>query len=58
MLRCTRLANLVNTTDPKLVAAALGMNPGSIVLYLADHVGAARLPERRATDGRVPPPPI
>jgi hypothetical protein len=27
MLRCARLAGLVNTMDPKLVAAALGMNP-------------------------------
>jgi site-specific recombinase XerD len=44
MLRCTRLADLVNTTDPKLVAAAFGMNPEGIMLYLADHVDAARLP--------------
>jgi hypothetical protein len=43
-LRCTRLASLVNTTDPKLVAAALGMNPEGIMLYLADHVDKARLP--------------
>jgi hypothetical protein len=27
MLRCTRLADLVNTMDPKLVAAAFGMSP-------------------------------
>ena len=27
MLRCTRLADLVNAMDPKLVAAAFGMNP-------------------------------
>jgi integrase len=27
LLRCTRLADLVNTMDPKLVAAAFGMNP-------------------------------
>jgi len=26
MMRCTRLADLVNTIDPKLVAAAFGMN--------------------------------
>jgi site-specific recombinase XerD len=42
-LRCTRLASLVNTTDPKLVAAALGMNPEGIMLYLADHVDDGRL---------------
>ena len=44
-LRCTRLASLVNTTDPKLIAAALGMNPEGIMLYLADHVDAGRLPD-------------
>jgi hypothetical protein len=27
MLRCTRLADLVNTMDPRLVAAAFGMSP-------------------------------
>jgi hypothetical protein len=43
MLRCTRLASLVNTTDPKLVAAALGVNPEGVMLYLADHVERARL---------------
>ena len=42
-LRCTRLAGLVNATDPKLVAAALGMNPEGIMLYLADHVDNGRL---------------
>jgi hypothetical protein len=44
MLRCTRLATLVNTMDPKLVAAAFGMNPEGVMTYLADHVDAARLP--------------
>ena len=43
-LRCTRLASLVNNTDPKLVATALGMNPEGIMLYLADHVDDSRLP--------------
>ncbi len=38
MLRCTRLADLVNTMDPKLVAAAFGMNPEGVMIYLADHV--------------------
>jgi hypothetical protein len=43
-LRCTRLANLVNTIDPKLVAAAFGMNPEGVMFYLADHVDDSRLP--------------
>ncbi len=43
MLRCTRLAGLVNTMDPKLVAAAFGMNPEGVLIYLADHVDASRL---------------
>jgi site-specific recombinase XerD len=46
MLRCTRLADLVNTIDPKIVAAAFGMNPEGVMIYLADHVDTARLPER------------
>lgn len=45
MLRCTRLAGLVNTMDPKLVAAAFGMNAEGVMIYLADHVDNARLPE-------------
>jgi site-specific recombinase XerD len=44
MLRCTRLADLVNTMDPKLVAAAFGMNPEGVMIYLADHVDDGRLP--------------
>ena len=44
MLRCTRLADLVNTMDPKLVAAAFGMNPEGVMIYLADHVDAGRMP--------------
>ena len=44
MLRCTRLAGLVNTMDPKLVAAAFGMNPEGVTFYLADHVDDGRLP--------------
>jgi hypothetical protein len=43
-LRCTRLADLVNTIDPKLVAAAFGMNPEGVMFYLGDHVDQARLP--------------
>jgi hypothetical protein len=41
-LRCTRLADLVNTEGPKLVAAAFGMNPEGVTYYLADHVDSAR----------------
>ncbi|MFI1532553.1 hypothetical protein [Streptomyces griseus] len=43
-LRSTRLADLVNTLDPKLVAAALGMDPEGVMIYLADHVDAGRPP--------------
>ena len=43
MLRCTRLADLVNTMDPKLVAAAFGMNPEGVLIYLADHVDPGRI---------------
>jgi hypothetical protein len=43
MLRCTRLADLVNTMDPKLVAAAFGMNPEGVMIYLADRVDDSRL---------------
>ncbi len=43
MLRCTRLAVLVNALDPKLVAAAFGMNPEGVMIYLADHVDQSRL---------------
>jgi site-specific recombinase XerD len=48
-LRCTRLADLVNTTDPKLVAAAFGMNPEGVMFYLADHVDDSRLPARHGS---------
>jgi integrase len=43
VLRCTRLADLVNTMDPKLVAAAFGMRPEGVMFYLADHVDEIRL---------------
>jgi integrase len=43
MLRCTRLADLVNTMDPKLAAAAFAMNPEGIMIYLADRVDETRL---------------
>ncbi|MFC9398053.1 hypothetical protein ACFTWS_33560 [Streptomyces sp. NPDC057027] len=44
-LRCTCLAGLVNTLDPKPVAAALGMDPEGVMIHLADHVDAGRLPD-------------
>jgi hypothetical protein len=46
MLRTTRLADLVNTMDPKLVAEAFGMRPEGAMIYLADHVDQQRLPDR------------
>jgi hypothetical protein len=46
-VHCTRLADLANTIDPKLVADASGMNPEGVILYLADHVARARLPALR-----------
>lgn len=46
--RVTRLAELVNSMDPKLVAAAFGLNPGGVLDYLADHVDEARLHELAA----------
>jgi site-specific recombinase XerD len=48
-LRVTRLADLVNTMDPRLVADAFGMNPEGVLIYLADHVDAARLEDITAT---------
>ncbi|MFJ7281114.1 integrase, partial [Kitasatospora sp. NPDC098663] len=43
MIRCTRLLDLVNTMDPKLVAAAFGMDPEATMIYLADHIDETRL---------------
>jgi len=45
LLRCTRLADLTITTDPKLVSAAFGIHPQAATHYLADHVDEGRLPE-------------
>jgi integrase len=42
-LRSTRLADLVVAMDPKLVAAAFGMNPDAATRYLPDTVDEARL---------------
>ncbi|MFF9091446.1 hypothetical protein ACF1BE_34870 [Streptomyces sp. NPDC014991] len=44
MIRCTRLLDLVNTMDPKLVAGAFGMDPEATMIYLADRVDPGRLP--------------
>lgn len=43
-VRCTRLVALVNTLDPKLVAAAFGMHSQGALFYLADRVDQTRLP--------------
>ncbi|WP_343709879.1 integrase [Mycobacterium sp.] len=48
MLRTTRLADLVNTIDPKLVSAAFGMRPEGAMIYLADHLDDGRLPDQPA----------
>lgn len=48
MLRTTRLADLVNTIDPKLIAAAFGMRPEGAMIYLADHLDDGRLPDQLA----------
>lgn len=43
LLRCTRLAELVTTMDPKLVSAAFGMRPEGVLIYLTGHVDPGRL---------------
>jgi len=48
-VRCTRLAALVNTIDPKLVAAAFGMNTQGVTFYVADRVDNTRLPTEPVT---------
>ncbi|MFB4285085.1 hypothetical protein ACBJ59_58160 [Nonomuraea sp. MTCD27] len=50
MLRSTRLIDLVNTMDAKLVAAAFGMHPEGVMIYLADHVAPGRLPAPSSAD--------
>jgi integrase len=44
LLRVTRLAHLVTTTDPVMVAAAFGVRRHATAHYLADHVDRARIP--------------
>lgn len=46
-IRSTRLVDLVNTMDPKLVAAAFGRDPQATLICLADHVDPGRLPGPR-----------
>ncbi|MFE6760349.1 hypothetical protein ACFVDQ_43325 [Streptomyces sp. NPDC057684] len=46
MIRSTGLVDLVNTMDPKLVAAAFGMDPQDTLIYLADHIDPGRLPDQ------------
>ncbi|MGW7578199.1 hypothetical protein [Streptomyces sp. NPDC054765] len=43
MICSTRLVDLVNTMDPKLVDAAFGMDPQATLIYLVDHVDPGRL---------------
>ncbi|MGW7342738.1 hypothetical protein [Streptomyces sp. NPDC054854] len=45
MIRCTRLLDLVNTMDPKLVAAAFDMDPEATMIYLSDRIAETRLAE-------------
>ncbi|WP_245205798.1 hypothetical protein [Kitasatospora sp. RG8] len=60
MVRGTRLVDLVNTMDPKLVAAAFGMDPQATLIYLADHIDPTRFarpaPAEELTCGTLPPP--
>ncbi|WP_241266733.1 hypothetical protein [Streptomyces scabichelini] len=46
MIRSTRLVDLVNTMNPKLVAAAFGMDPQASLIYLADHAVAGLVKRR------------
>lgn len=45
-LRSTRLLDLVNTMDPKLVAATFGMTAEAVMIYLAEQVDDGRLPDK------------
>ncbi|MFC9285834.1 hypothetical protein [Streptomyces sp. NPDC057052] len=53
-IRSTRLVDLVNTIDPKLVAAAFGMDPQAALIYLADHVDSGRVADLPKTAGTTP----
>ncbi|MFF4764131.1 tyrosine-type recombinase/integrase [Streptomyces sp. NPDC001292] len=50
MIRSTRLVDLVNTMDPKLVAAAFGMDAQGVLAYLADRIDPGRLPQQTTND--------
>lgn len=56
-LRCTRLAGLTISFDPKLVSEVFGLAPHSLLHYLADTVDASRLeiPPGQPNGGRVRP---
>jgi site-specific recombinase XerD len=47
-LRCTRLAGLTISIDPKLVSEVFGLAPHSLLHYLADTVDATRLEKSAA----------
>jgi hypothetical protein len=49
MIRNTRLVDLVNTMDAKLVAAVFGMTPEATMIYLADHIDRGRIAETPPT---------
>lgn len=51
-VRCTRLADLVNTIDPKLAPAILGIDPQGVIHYVSDHVDDARLTEPASRERR------
>ncbi|MFB7421541.1 hypothetical protein ACFC1L_44100 [Streptomyces sp. NPDC056210] len=46
MISSTRLVDLVNTMDPKLVAAAFGMDPQATLICLADDIDPGCLPDQ------------
>ncbi len=46
VLRTTRLADLVNTMDPNLVAAVFGMRPEGAMIYLLDHLDDGPIAQR------------
>jgi site-specific recombinase XerC len=43
VLRSTRLAEMASSSDPKLIAAAFGMQPEGVMIYLADQVDDGRI---------------
>lgn len=52
LLRCTRLAELTTSTDPKLVSAAFGIHPQAATHYLADYADDSRLASQPAAEDR------